>query len=648
MKCFLLVLSLLLTGVIHAQTYNYGELPDTHFELDIYPKDSSASAVVLFDHGDTRIIYTTTYKLSFKRHKRFKIFTDEGLSEADISIRFRKGSREQEIRKLKAHSYYKEENGEIITTELDKDEMYEKEISEYWSEITFSLPGVRKGSIIEFSYELSSESLPDFPTWYFQTDIPTMWSEYVTTIPEWFKYLTVTRGFHEYSVQESKDIQVNRPGLPRNMKEYRYVMEDVPAIKNEPFMNAKNDYLAHVIYQLSSIEFPDRIPEQILESWPEVITDLLKNRKFGKRLGSSKRINTELLWALDGIGEKSPLDKMRAIYNYVANAVEWNGEYGVYLDYSLDEYIEQGSGSGSAINMMLIQLLREAGFESHPVLVSTRSNGEIVGMFPFANQFNHTIAYVAVGDTYYLLDAKNKHRPYNLLPSNLVGTNGLLIYEPDLIWLPVNLAESSSNYRNIVLNITENGYEGILKGNDKGFYAMTTREFIDEDAELSTAMKKSLFGESSFVQIDSSVIVKDEFSGVLNYEVYFSEERKDAAEVIYFNPMVVDKMDSNPFNVSDRSYPIDYPYPFDEFMVMTIMIPDGYTVDELPKPVLYRLPEGAGEFRRIIQTSGNSIQMQYRYKINKSRFMPQEYDILKAMYDEMVTRLGENIVLKKG
>lgn len=92
---------------------------------------------------------------------------------------------------------------------------------------------------------------------------------------------------------------------------------------------------------------------------------------------------------------------------------------------------------------------------------------------------------------------------------------------------------------------------------------------------------------------------------------------------------------------------MDYNYPFTESIIMNIQIPEGWVVDEIPESVLIRLPEQAGEFRRIVQNNGNMISMNYRYMINKTRFMPLEYEGLKQFYDQMVDKLAQNIVLKK-
>lgn len=131
----------------------------------------------------------------------------------------------------------------------------------------------------------------------------------------------------------------------------------------------------------------------------------------------------------------------------------------------------------------------------------------------------------------------------------------------------------------------------------------------------------------------------------VNFE--FAKKGLEEYSTFYFNPMIMGRISSNPFNLENRTYPVDFDYTFDENMVMTITIPENWQVDELPTPVLYRLPGRAGEFRRIIKAEGNTITLNYRFKIDKMRFMPEEYEVLKGMYDQMVVSLNENIVFTK-
>ncbi|MFV1884209.1 MAG: DUF3858 domain-containing protein [Balneola sp.] len=111
--------------------------------------------------------------------------------------------------------------------------------------------------------------------------------------------------------------------------------------------------------------------------------------------------------------------------------------------------------------------------------------------------------------------------------------------------------------------------------------------------------------------------------------------------------MLLGRVKESPFKNKNRTFPVDFNYPFSETITMNIQVPENWKIDEVPESVLYQLPDQAGEFRRLVQNSGTVISLSYRYVINKTRFLPDEYENLKAFYDGMVDKLSQNIVLKK-
>lgn len=654
---------------IQAQVSKYGEVPRDHLEMAVYDLDSSASAVVLFEVGESELNYINgLFQLSTKVHRRSKILTDDGLDLADVSIGYRLGDSEQKVNNLKASSYCLSDENEIVESRLGKGDTFTENTSSNWAELKFSIPNVRSGCIIEYEYEKSSENPIDFPDWFFQGEYPTIWSEYNTKIPQFFKFLTVTRGYQEYFIQESEEYnerytlrpsagpsvragQQNAGRSNQGMQDFmveglksRYVMKDVPAIKSEPYMRAKIDYLAHLRYQLAGVEFPGELPSRVIQTWEEVVEGLDEYRNYGDRLKSSRTLSDAAKTATDGISNN--LDKMIAIYNHIQDNIEWDNSYRLYMDKALDEYYNGGIAHSTAMNFILVQMLREVGFEAHPVLVSTAANGEIIGLFPEERQFNTTITYVAVDGNYYLLDPKNSARPFNILPFNILGTQGLMMYPNQLIWLPIDQIVKNSSFKNVNISIADDSIRGEISTQLKGLYAVDMDELHSGD-DFKQALSDDYFGRETRFELTNLTVNSAEVLDGYDFKFEITSAGIGDYSTFYFNPMIMDRLSANPFKLKNRTYPVDYNYPFDESIVMTITFPDNWQVDELPKPVLYRLPGRAGEFRRIIRVDGNTISLNYRFKIDKMRFMPEEYEVLKGMYDQMVESLNENIVFTK-
>jgi len=168
----------------------YGDVPLEDLKMTTYPLDSSASAVVLADYGQSTLKYNqnTGFSILFERILRIKILTKDGLDWATVSVPlYHDGSTDEKLTSLRATTYNLE-NGKVVETKLKGDGTFNEKLSENLDIAKFTLPNVRQGSVIDVSYKVTSEFLFNFQDWDFQRTIPTRWSEYRTNIPEFYHY----------------------------------------------------------------------------------------------------------------------------------------------------------------------------------------------------------------------------------------------------------------------------------------------------------------------------------------------------------------------------------------------------------------------------------------------------------------------------
>ncbi len=210
----------------------FGQIPMEDMTMTVYPKDSSAVAVILADYGHAYInISSVKPSLIFERHVRIKILKKEGLQWADASIPvFHDGAIEERVSGLKA-STYNLEGGKITETKLSKDGTFKEKFNRYINLVKFTLPSVREGSVLEYSYTINSDFLSNFPNWQFQYKIPVRWSEYWASIPDFFTMEKYMQGYIPVNVYEVKD----RPNTNYSDKVHHWVIQHVPAFKEEPF-----------------------------------------------------------------------------------------------------------------------------------------------------------------------------------------------------------------------------------------------------------------------------------------------------------------------------------------------------------------------------------------------------------------------------
>lgn len=642
----LLIFIFLICSNASAQVYDFGDIPDEHLLMVFYENDSTASAVVLFDVGNSAIRYQNSrgFRLNYTRHKRIKVLEDAGVHLADVSISFRHDDPEQQIKNVKATSYTIVENDIIVEQSISSEDIFTEKDTPFWSDLKFSVPGVKKGSIIEISYEMEMDFLFWYPNWYFQSTIPTIWSEYTTRIPEYFVFAYQTKGYEQLFIENSKPYSARMGSDFQTGKELNFAMKDIPALPDEPFIRSREEYEARLELQFTRVQVPGWRTLSYLRPWDDIINDLLRDSDFGRKLKSNDDIKKEVDYLTYSIN--SDVEKMKNIYNHVIEKLDWNGYFGLFLNDNTAKIYSEARGNGTEINMVLMQMLKYAGLTAYPLITSTHSNGPINTLLGTIDQFNHTLVYVDVGEQAFILDATNKYRPYNLLPENVVGTQGLLVYEEQVIWLPIENYVQNSTMKTMILTLSEEGYVGSLSARNTGYFAKNLRQDY-EQADSLNSLQNLIFGSGSLNEVSAVNGVLDGDEDGFTYQIKFSKTDELLSDVMYFNPMLIDGVEENPFKLKDRFFPVDFIYPFQKMVSMNITIPNGWVVEELPKPIIYRLPENSAEFQRIMQESNGSILMRYILKINKTRFLPSEYAGLQDLYINLVNTHAENIVLKK-
>ena len=119
-----------------------------------------------------------------------------------------------------------------------------------------------------------------------------------------------------------------------------------------------------------------------------------------------------------------------------------------------------------------------------------------------------------------------------------------------------------------------------------------------------------------------------------------------AGNLIYINPLLYEQITSNPFKTEDRKYPVDFIFPSEKTYIFKLELPEGYQVSELPKPLSMKLQDGSASVRYRVDSSGNIVQLTYKFTLDKAVYTETEYSDLRALFSEMVKKHAEQIVIK--
>jgi transglutaminase-like putative cysteine protease len=668
MKILLTILCFVISCHSFAQKdpIKFGDIPMEDMKMSQYAPDSSASAVVLMDYGQSALRYNTStgFILQFERNLRIKILKKEGLDWATISIPlYHDGGDNEQLTQLKA-STFNLENGKIVETKMKSDATFKEEVNEYLNNTKFTLPNVRQGSIIDIAYKITSDFVFNFQDWDFQRTIPTRWSEYRTSIPEYYSYEKYLQGYVPVDIAENSSqpatitftyIDSKRDGgsgktgyeqLTYNEYKNRWVSKNVPAFKPEPYMTTYKDYVSRMNFELSSQKFPNSPVKNYMGTWEDINKLYYESTHFGREItanGFLKKIVDDVT-----AGKSTPEAKIAAINLYVKQNVEWNGQSLKYTGKSLKAVLDEKKGSSAEVNLLLASMLDKAGFDVSGVLLSTRDHGFVRETTPVSTQFNYTVCLVRLGEKFLLLDATDPFLATGVLPERCLNGRGLVISKTAHSWVSLIPTTRSRNVYNAEMTLDKEGdLVGKLKLDRTGYFASASRKNYISKGEAEYIKDLSANGswnleKSEFVHAKD---VSETFKEL--HEVKITDHITGSTDVIYLNPFLALQEKENPFKSPTRQYPVDFGSPMEKLYMCRFTIPDGFDVEELPKPLLLKLGENAGKYTYNITRSGNTLNLLSQLVINNSLFTQEEYADLREFYNVIVAKQAEQIVLKK-
>lgn len=641
----------------------FGKVSPEDFKA-VYPIDSNASAVIIGDIGSTDFVGNDkgSFSLEFKRYCRVHILNKNGydISKVEIPI-YRVDEAEEELTSIKAVTYNLE-NGKVVETKLDPKSIFKEKISKKKVVKKFTFPAVREGSIIEFEYKLKSDFLFNLRPWEFQGSYPTLWSEYIVGMPEFLNYVSLTQGYQPYYIKDQKDkresysVEIkkenamlsgsDRINFSAGVTFFRWVMKDVPALKEESYTSTLSNHIARIEFQLAEYREPF-IPKKVMNTWAETARRLLDEEDFGKSLQEENEwLNDAVSTA--GKNAKTSLEQAKNIYAWLRDNMTCTNYNSFYTTKSLKATLNSKSGSEAEINLLLTAMLKKLGMEADPVILSTRSNGYAYALYPLIDRFNYIVTRAVIDGKTYYLDASRPMLGFNKLGYDCYNGHARVI-EPNAAG--VEFKPESLMEKELTSVFITNDANGNLVGSlqhSPGYYSSySLRSRLKEKGQDAyfNDLKKEAGGE---IEITEPAI-----DSVNNYEEplairYSFKLPTDKEDIWYFNPMFSEGWKENPFKSTERLYPVEMPYGIDQTFLLRMDVPPGYAVDELPKPIIVKLnPEDEGNFEyRAVETAG-VVSIRSRIRLSRTYFSPEEYVMLREFFNLVVKKHNEQIVFKK-
>ena len=653
----LLGLLILFPSFLIAQESPFSNFKISDFQVEYQHLDSQANAIVINEIGRSRIQVVESergVRLLHDYSVRIKILNKEGFDKANFTIPLYKiGDNFEYIQQIRGVTYNLE-NGRMVIANLDKKQVFNEKYSEFTQLSKFTFPDIREGSVIELHYTLISPNLFNYRTWHFHDDIPKLNSQYTAEIPANYTYNVTLVGHYKLTDQKSDLLKecFTFNGLRIDCSKLTYILKDIPAFVEEDYMLAPKNYLSAIRFELVSFQDGRGANHKYTKEWKDVDRELLNDKDFGgqlKKTSAFKNILPEII--ADSLTQ---IDKAKAVFYYVKKQIKWDNYHESYARNGVEDALAKRSGNVGDINISLVAGLSAAGIEAYPVLLSTRTNGLPNSLHPVISDFNYLVALAIIDGKQYLLDATEKNIPFGELPLRAINHNGRVIYSrKSSDWLPmVNNTVSKTIYNfNGELSL-----DGTIKGNLVISYAGL--DALAKRNEVNKYNSDEEYMEYYQSHMPSMQIVKMQLANVseveknltfvmdVNFKLYNDSLPKFSE--ININGILFDRITKNPFNLDDRSYPVDLGAKQDKILFCVIKIPTQFQLKDKPKDIALSIPDKGARytFKTEIDENNNMTVIQ-NIALLKSVYDVEQYFYLKEFYSRIIQQQKLELTFKK-
>jgi len=646
-KRYLAAMAFLFFGnLVYAQdtlSREFGKVTLADFRQGTSSMDTGASALILMDIGKTYFDLSRSafanYDAVYTRFTRIKILDKRGIKSGtfEIPLRIIRLKIGESITDLRGTTYNLE-NGNIVASKLEESSIYTDNFNQYFSIKKFSMPELKAGSVFELTYTIRT-AFTSIRSWNFQYEYPCLWSEYEVDLNSNMNYRVTTKGSLPFYISTSaigKD----------KTQQYRWVKKDVAALVHEDYVSSMKNFIESVSFRYGSFNIKnDRDNRQ---AWEKISEDfLLRNELNENAEYTNPWIDSELGKIVGNETDKKKI--ARKIYTYVRDNFNCVNHNAVSARHTLKQIFDNRAGSEVEINLLLMMFLRHEKIIAYPAVMSTRENGYSELEYPFMEEYNYLVCVVYEEGQEIPLDASRPHLAYGRLLDDCYNGGMRILNEsdPKLVRMtPDSLLEKEVTNLFIV-----NDDKGLFTGSVTITYGINKSYAIREEVRKNS--KKEYFSKKLVSDFEGLSIQNPDFDGlddeetplVMHYDLDFNDFQK--LKVIYFNPFKGTSFIRNPFVSPERVYPVEFPYKQDHIILVSMDIPKGFLVDELPKSTRIKLNENQGLFEYVVQQNPDNIQMQIRLRLNKTVFPPEDYTSLREFFNDVVKKESEQIVFKR-
>lgn len=500
-----------------------------------------------------------------------------------------------------------------------------------------SFPEISEGAAIEYKVKIYRSQLmnkKDFILNYpIQTSEPVISANFTITLPkERILYTrTINDGYNDFNA--SLKPRVEEKG---NLKIYKWEFKNLPQIIPESNMPPLADINPTIFISTFSKW------DGVYSWWRELSKDKIR---------ADPAIKDKVKELTSGLDTDDA--RARAIYNFCAQKIRYVAvEYGQagYEPHKAEDIFRNKYGDCKDQAILLVTMLKEAGFTCWPVLIGTKDYYNLKEDFPAAF-FNHCIAALALKDKIIFLDPTAETCSFGDLPSGDQGRKVLIFKENTYEVGDTPLYPAAHNLNRQLVNLkikpdetlsaTKTIYTWGIYDQGQRYWLLYTQPELVADIlkkkiqDVSIGALLDNYSVNNLGDLNRPVVLTYGFKG----PEYFT-----SAGVLRIMPQLAN-LDVSLAAKDRRKYPIDLEILDTKEVKIEIELPPGLKVKYLPA--------GISE-----DNAWMKFNVEYKYKDNKIYFRQiaeskkniiteNEYPMFKEFFEGLAKKVKQRIILEK-
>lgn len=652
-RLFVLVLLLFVVAAARRLPQVSGDewrpISSEELKMTSMPEAPGAPAVYLYrqvdrnDFGVQRGRGATEYN-----YIRIKVFTEQGRKYANVEIPFER--QRTSISTIRARTVRPDGSianfdGKVFEQTLEKTKGVK-----YLAK-TFTVPDVQVGSIIEYHYNIDFEDNYIFRSYWFVSD----------------ELFTKRAVFSLKPYDRSPwTVQWSWPaGLPKGTEPpkegadhiVRMTTENVPAFVNEDLMPPPNELKYRVVFT-----YHDEIPELNVDKyWKQF--NKKKNGEVQGFIDRQKAMEEAVAGIVSpGDAPEAKLQKIYARVQQIQNlsylprkTVEERKHEEIKENKNVEDLWKHQYGNGWDVTWLFLALVRAAGLEAYPCLVSGRSEYFFRKERVDGRELDANVVLVKVNGKEKFFDPGAVFTPFGMLPWVETGTAGLELDKDGGSWIqtPLPVSEQSKIERKAELQLTAEGdLEGKLAVSFTGLEALWRR--IEEMNQDETARKKFLEDQvKEDIPVGSEVDLtkqpewnSSEAPLTAEFNLKVPGWASAAGRRAILPTTLFSAREKHMFEHADRVWPIYFRFSYKTTDDVIIQLPAGWLVESVPKEEDRDLK--GTEYSLKVEKNSGKVHIQRTLRSDLYMVPKDSYPVLRGFFQFVKSEDEQQVVMQPG